>query len=143
MIKFTVFKSNLIKLVFTLALFFSSSFNYACGIATSSLHAERIGCDILNNGGNAFDAAIAVSLALGVAEPYGSGIGGGGFFLLKRNTDADFTFIDARETAPQNSNKIDYQTNQDYLKYGSLAIGTPGIPLALDHVFKNYSSLRY
>ena len=80
MIKFTVFKSNLFKLVFTLALFFSSSFNYACGIATSSLHAERIGCDILNNGGNAFDAAIAVSLALGVAEPYGSGIGGGGFF---------------------------------------------------------------
>ena len=142
MIKFTVFKSNLIKLVFTLALFFSSSFNYACGIATSSPHAERIGCDILNNGGNAFDAAIAVSLALGVAEPYGSGIGGGGFFLLKRNTDADFTFIDARETAPQNSNKIDFQTNQDYLKYGSLAIGTPGIPLALDHIFKNYSSLE-
>ena len=101
LIKFTVFKSNLFKLVFTLALFFSSSFNYACGIATSSLHAERIGCDILNNGGNAFDAAIAVSLALGVAEPYGSGIGGGGFFLLKRNTDADFTFIDARETAPK------------------------------------------
>ena len=80
LIKFTVFKSNLFELVFTLALFFSSSFNYACGIATSSLHAERIGCDILNNGGNAFDAAIAVSLALGVSEPYGSGIGGGGFF---------------------------------------------------------------
>ena len=141
LIKSTVFKSNLFKLVFTLALFFSSSFNYACGIATSSPHAERIGCNILLNGGNAFDAAIAVSLALGVAEPYGSGIGGGGFFLLKRNTDADFTFIDARETAPKNSYKVDYQTNQDYLKYGPLAIGTPGIPLALDHVFKNYSSL--
>ena len=46
------------------------------------------------------------------------------------------------EKLRHNSNKIDYQTNQDYLKYGSLAIGTPGIPLALDHIFKNYSSLE-
>ena len=142
LIKFSVFKSNLLKLVFTFALFYCASFNYACGIATSSLHAERIGCDILHNGGNAFDAAIAVSLALGVSEPYGSGIGGGGFFLLRRHTDTDFTFIDARETAPKNTNKIDYRKNQDYLKYGPLAIGTPGIPSALDHIFKNYSSLE-
>ena len=69
-------------------------------------------------------------------------IGGGGFFLLKRHTETDFTFIDARETAPKNTNKIDYQKNQDYLKYGPLAIGTPGIPSALDHIFKNYSSLE-
>jgi len=142
LIKFSAFKSKLFKLVFSSALFFSSSFNYACGIATSSLHAERIGCDVLLKGGNAFDAAIAVSLALGVSEPYGSGIGGGGFFLLKKHTDADFTFIDARETAPKNTNKIDYRKNQDYLKYGPLAIGTPGIPSALDHIFKNYSTFK-
>ena len=142
LIKSLAFKFKSLKLVFTFALLFSSSFNYACGVATSSLHAERLGCDILHNGGNAFDAAIAVSLALGVSEPYGSGIGGGGFFLLKRNTDANFKFIDARETAPKNSTKIDYQANQDYLKYGPLAIGTPGIPSALDHIFKNYSSLE-
>ena len=142
LIKFIVLKSNLIKLSITFALFYCPSFNYACGIATSSLYAERIGCDILLNGGNAFDAAIAVTLALGVSEPYGSGIGGGGFFLLKRNSDDDFSFVDARETAPKNSNKIDYKNNQDYLKYGPLAIGTPGIPSALDHIFKNYSTLE-
>ena len=49
---------------------------------------------------------------------------------------SSFTFIDARETAPKNTNKIDYQKNQDYLKYGPLAIGTPGMPSALDHIFK-------
>ena len=83
LIKFSVFKSNLLKLVVTFALFYSHHSNYACGIATSSLHAERIGCDILHNGGNAFDAAIAVSLALGVSEPYGSGIEEEDFFIKK------------------------------------------------------------
>ena len=66
--------------------------------------ATDAGINILKVGGNAFDAAIAVASTLSVVEPFGSGIGGGGFFLFYL-ADADkYVFIDAREMAPGLSN---------------------------------------
>ena len=56
--------------------------------------------EILASGGNAFDAAVAVSAALAVVEPKGSGLGGGGFYLLHRASDGKDVFLDAREVAP-------------------------------------------
>lgn len=56
--------------------------------------------DVLASGGNAFDAAVAASATLAVVEPYGSGLGGGGFFLLHRAADGKNIFIDGREKAP-------------------------------------------
>src|SRR3546814_14746489 len=53
-------------------------------------------------GGKAFDAAVAISAALAVVEPYGSGLGGGGFFLLREAEESPtYRFLDARERAPQ------------------------------------------
>ena len=68
--------------------------------AVASAHplATAAGVDILQQGGNAFDAAIAVSAALGVVEPYSSGFGGGGFWLVHRAGDGKQVMIDARET---------------------------------------------
>ena len=70
--------------------------------AVASAHplATRAGMDILASGGNAFDAAVAVSAALAVVEPYSSGLGGGGFWLLHRARDAHEVMIDGRERAP-------------------------------------------
>ncbi len=72
------------------------------GVSSSNSLAVDVGMNVLRNGGNAIDAAIAVSYALGVVEPYGSGIGGGGGMLIAKK-DQKPTFIDYREMAPTSS----------------------------------------
>src|SRR5882757_2309526 len=81
------------------------------GFAVASAHplATDAGIEILGQGGNAFDAAVAVSAALGVVEPYSSGIGGGGLWLLHRQRDHFETMVDGRETAPQAASREMYQ----------------------------------
>jgi gamma-glutamyltranspeptidase/glutathione hydrolase len=99
----------------------------------------------LQRGGNAFDAAVAVSAALSVVEPYSSGLGGGGFFLLHRNSDDFTTFIDGREVAPLMSNPDMYlDSDKNFMPksslVGPLASGIPGLPAALVHVSKQYGN---
>jgi gamma-glutamyltranspeptidase/glutathione hydrolase len=70
-------------------------------IASAHPAATVAGQETLALGGNAFDAAVAISAALAVVEPYGSGIGGGGFFLLREAGETPtYRFLDARERAP-------------------------------------------
>src|SRR5262245_54686805 len=70
-------------------------------VASAHPAATVAGLETLYGGGNAFDAAVAISAALAVAEPYGSGLGGGGFFLLRKaGNPPTYRFIDARERAP-------------------------------------------
>ncbi|MCB1734367.1 MAG: gamma-glutamyltransferase [Gammaproteobacteria bacterium] len=117
-------------------------------VAIASAHplATESGLEILAQGGNAFDAAIAVSAALAVVEPYSSGIGGGGFYLLHRAEDGLETFIDARERAPLAATRNMYldahgevipRASMD----GPLAAGIPGVPAGLAHLAENYGAL--
>src|SRR6187402_124787 len=69
----------------------------ASGIASGHPLATEAGNEILRAGGNAFDAAVAVTAALMVVEPSGSGLLGGGMFLLHRASDGRNVVIDARE----------------------------------------------
>jgi gamma-glutamyltranspeptidase/glutathione hydrolase len=70
--------------------------------AVASAHplATEAGLKVMRAGGNAFDAAVAISATLAVVEPTGSGLTGGGFYLLHRSSDGADMVIDARETAP-------------------------------------------
>ena len=69
------------------------------GTAIASGHAlaTEAGLDMIRAGGNAFDAAVAVSSTLSVVEPISSGLGGGGFFLLHDASTGEDVFLDARE----------------------------------------------
>ena len=117
-----------------------------CAIATAHPEATAAGCEVLGNGGNAFDAAIAVTAALGVVEPYSSGLGGGGFYLLHVADSGRDVFIDAREVAPERVSESMYLNEAGEVvpqrsREGPLAAAIPGIPAALTHLSKHYAKL--
>ena len=116
--------------------------------AVASAHplATRAGLEILKQGGNAFDAAVAVSAALAVVEPYSSGLGGGGFWLLHRQSDGLDVMIDGREMAPGAATADMYLDAQGKPRPrapldGPLAAGIPGVPAALVHIARKYGRL--
>ncbi|MBS0571341.1 MAG: gamma-glutamyltransferase [Proteobacteria bacterium] len=115
-------------------------------IASAHKLATQAGFEILAEGGNAFDAAIAVASTLSVVEPQSSGIGGGGFFLLHRARDGKNLMLDARETAPAGVDaaryrKADGTPDRDASLYGPLAAGIPGEPAALVWLAEHYGKL--
>jgi len=116
--------------------------------AVASAHplASEAGIEILEAGGNAFDAAVAVSAALSVVEPFGSGIGGGGLLVLHRAADGFEVMIDAREKAPGAAHRDMYLDAQGEpipgaSRDGALAAGIPGLPAGLVHVAQHYGAL--
>lgn len=118
----------------------------AAAIASAHPLATRAGMEILKQGGNAFDAAVAVTAALAVVEPMGSGLGGGGFWLLHRSRDNFETMIDGRERAPLAASRDMYLDKQGNpipkaSLDGPLAAGIPGVPAALVHISKKYGRL--
>ncbi|MCW9023573.1 MAG: gamma-glutamyltransferase [Gammaproteobacteria bacterium] len=115
-------------------------------IATAHPVATAAGFEILQAGGNAFDAAVAVSATLAVVEPYSSGMGGGGFWLLHRARDGKEVMIDGRETAPLAAHEKMYQDKNGVVikglsVNGALAAGIPGEPAALAHINQHYGKL--
>lgn len=117
-------------------------------IAIASAHpaATVAGQETLALGGNAFDAAVAISAALAVVEPYGSGLGGGGFFLLREAGDSPtYRFLDARERAPQAAHadlyRVDGEISKDLSLNGALAAAIPGLPAALVELAERFGRL--
>lgn len=112
-------------------------------VASAHPAATVAGLETLAAGGNAFDAAVAVAAALAVVEPYSSGLGGGGFFLLRQaGPTPTYRFIDARERAPLAATARMYVRNgkvQPQLSLdGPLAAAIPGLPAALAEITRRF-----
>ena len=110
-------------------------------IASAHPLATEAGMQVLKQGGNAFDAAIAVSAALAVVEPYSSGLGGGGYYLLHVAKDGHDVMVDGRETAPAAASHDMYLDKSGDLKTssvrrGALSAAIPGTPAALADLAK-------
>lgn len=133
-------------LAILLLVFSSQAFTKQAAIASAHPLATQAGREIIEQGGNAFDAAVAISAALAVVEPSGSGLGGGGFWLLSRAADGQRLMLDGRETAPSNAHRDMYLDQHGEVVPrlsldGPLAAGIPGLPAALDKLATEYGSL--
>ena len=97
-------------------------------IASAHPLATQVGINILRQGGNAFDAAAAITASLAVVEPYSSGLGGGAFWLIHRSSDNKQVMIDGREKAPMRS------THDMYLDKAGDVVEGLSLNTALIHI---------
>lgn len=119
----------------------------SAAIASAHPLATAAGEEVLRAGGNAFDAAVAVSAALMVVEPSGSGLLGGGMYLLHRARDGHNVVIDAREEAPGRATRdmfLDAAGNPvpGRSTNTALAAGIPGEPAGLALMQSRYGKLK-
>ena len=116
-------------------------------VSTSKVEASRIGAEILRKGGNAIDAAVAAGFALGVVEPNSSGLGGGGFMLIRIAKTGETVFIDFRERAPQKSSPEMWKVGKDGKVVGNQkleggkAAAVPGEVAGLLYALENYGTM--
>ncbi len=115
-------------------------------VVSAEPHATRIGVDVLREGGNAVDAAVAVGLALAVTHPAAGNLGGGGFMLI-RFADGRATFVDFREKAPTSATRDMYvgpggkTTNESVVGYR--AVGVPGTARGFELALAKYGTKRW
>jgi gamma-glutamyltranspeptidase/glutathione hydrolase len=114
-------------------------------VATVQPEASKVGVAILQQGGNAIDAAVAVGFALAVVYPEAGNIGGGGFMLFRR-TDGEVHFLDYREKAPAKATANMYLDGQgnvvpDMSTIGYQAIGVPGSVAGMAYAQRHWGKL--
>ena len=117
-------------------------------VASQNRVASAVGADVLSEGGNAVDAAVAVSFALAVTLPRAGNIGGGGFMLIHVAEDATTTSIDYREMAPPGATRdmfLDADGNVDNTKarFSHLSAGVPGTVAGLWEAHQRYGRLEW
>ncbi|KAL1981493.1 hypothetical protein VTN96DRAFT_2522 [Rasamsonia emersonii] len=111
-------------------------------VASESAICSRHGIEMLKMGGNAADALVATVFCVGVVGMYHSGIGGGGFMLV-RSPNGSFEFVDFRETAPAAAFEDMYENNTAGSVYGGLASAVPGEVRGLEYLHKHYGVLPW
>ncbi|UCF20349.1 MAG: gamma-glutamyltransferase [Gemmatimonadota bacterium] len=115
-------------------------------VATADARATRVGLDILQAGGNAVDAAVAVGFALAVVLPSAGNLGGGGFAVL-RQANGEVASLDFREMAPLQAVPERFRDAEgiptDATRVGHLAVGVPGTVAGLAELHASYGSLPW
>ncbi|MEW2568103.1 gamma-glutamyltransferase [Streptomyces sp. NPDC047070] len=120
---------------------------YGGAVASVDADASAAGVEILRKGGNAVDAAVATAAALGVTEPYSSGIGGGGYFVYYDAKSRTVHTIDGRETAPSTADSGLFLENGQPIPFADavtsgLGVGTPGTPATWQTALDSWGSER-
>jgi gamma-glutamyltranspeptidase/glutathione hydrolase len=114
-------------------------------VAAAKPEASQVGIEILKKGGNAVDAAVATGFALGVLEPNASGVGGGGFMIIKMKDMKEPVVIDFREMAPGKATPTMYlgpdgKVIPNSTIEGGLAVGVPGEVKGLLYALEHFGS---
>ena len=114
-------------------------------VVSARKEASKIGSDILQKGGNAFDAMVATELALAVAYPYAGNIGGGGFMVYRKNS-GEIGALDYREKAPLAAHKNMYLDSlgnviENKSTLGAMAVGVPGTVAGVFVTHEKFGSL--
>lgn len=117
-------------------------------VATISAEASQSAMSILNNGGNAIDAAVAAAATLGVTDPFSCGIGGGGFMMIYLAKDKRVVTIDHREMAPSASTPALFLDNGKELDYtaaiaSGAAVGVPGTVRGWHEALSRYGRMSF
>jgi gamma-glutamyltranspeptidase/glutathione hydrolase len=116
-------------------------------VVSESADAARAGVEILKEGGNAVDAAVATALAVGVTNPASCGIGGGGFMLIYMAKARAFYGLDYRETAPLQARPDMYMRNgkpdEDLARDGILGVGVPGEIAGIDTALIRFGTMKF
>jgi len=117
-------------------------------VVTQHVLASEIGAEILERGGNAVDAAVAVGLALAVTLPRAGNLGGGGFMMIYLADENRTVAIDCRETAPAAARQdmfLDENGDFDEEKawYSHLSSGVPGTVKGMAHAVEKYGTMSW
>ena len=117
-------------------------------VASQNADATRVGVEIMRQGGNAIDAAVAVGLALAVTLPRAGNLGGGGFMLVHL-AEEDRTFaVDFREIAPALAHRDMYfgsdgGIDDEEYRFSHKSSGVPGTVAGLDHILREYGTMSW
>ncbi|GGT92907.1 gamma-glutamyltransferase [Streptomyces coeruleorubidus] len=120
---------------------------YGGAVSSVDRDASAAGIEVLREGGNAVDAAVATAAALGVTEPYSAGVGGGGYFVYYDAKSRTVRTIDGRETAPLTADKNLFVENGKPVPFAQavssgLSVGTPGTPATWQTALDRWGSKR-
>lgn len=117
-------------------------------VASQNADATRVGVEIMRQGGNAIDAAVAVGLALAVTLPRAGNLGGGGFMLVHLAEEGRTVAVDFREVAPALAQRDMYfgsdgGVDDDEYRFSHKSSGVPGTVAGLDHILREYGTMSW
>ncbi|WOH11220.1 hypothetical protein DCAR_0830700 [Daucus carota subsp. sativus] len=112
-------------------------------VAADDARCSETGVSVLGQGGHAVDAAVATALCLGVVNAMASGIGGGGFMVVRSSATSRTEAINMRETAPLASSQTMYDNNPETKYKGALSMGVPGELAGLYEAWSRHGRLPW